>query len=320
MDNKNLKSDKVNHSINECLKEALEKVATASSDRKGISGIPTGYTKLDDITHGFQNGDLITIAGRPSMGKTSLSLSIARNVALNNKIPTLFFSLEMNSVTIVNRLIANVCEISTSKILSGQLSPEDWASLDEKIKVILDKPLYIDDTPGLNIESISSKIKKCVEENEIKLVIIDYFQLIVTPYRPNRTRHDELAEIMHSLKILARELNIPIIIISQLNRAVEDRDYNLESKRPLLSDLRECGAIEDDSDIVLFVHRPEYYHFYRDEYGRDLHGLAQLILAKHRMGPTGEVLLSFKGEYTRFDNYKSETIPPSFEESSERPF
>lgn len=294
-----------NLSVNDIISKDVDKIVQAAANKDGVSGIPTGYTKLDDITSGFQNGELITIAGRPAMGKTSFALSIAKNVAVDYEIPTLFFSLEMNATTIVNRLISNVCEISTNKILNGQLMPDEWDRLDKRTKLLNNKPLFIDDTPGLNIEGISNRIKKCVENNGIKLVIIDYFQLIATPYRLNRTRHDELAEIMHSLKIMARELDIPIIILSQLNRAVEDREYGLEGKRPILSDLRECGAIEEDSDIVLFVHRPEYYHIYQDDNGRDLHGLAQIIIAKHRMGYTSDVLLAFRGEYVMFENPES---------------
>lgn len=318
MDGNNTNSYSGSISINDILSKAVKNITTSAANADGISGIPTGYNKLDDITSGFQNGELITIAGRPAMGKTSFALSIAKNVAIDYEIPTLFFSLEMNAKTIVNRLISNVCEIPTNKILNGQLMPDEWERLDKRIELLTDKPLFIDDTPGLNIEGISNRIKNCVEENGIKLVIIDYFQLIATPYRSNRTRHDELAEIMHALKILARELNIPIIILSQLNRAVEDREYGLEGKRPILSDLRECGAIEEDSDIVLFVHRPEYYHIYQDDNGKDLHGLAQIIIAKHRMGYTGDVLLAFRGEYVRFENPELFSLRPSSQGEIER--
>lgn len=318
MDGNNTNSYSGSISINDILSKAVKNITTSAANADGISGIPTGYNKLDDITSGFQNGELITIAGRPAMGKTSFALSIAKNVAIDYEIPTLFFSLEMNAKTILNRLISNVCEIKTNRILSGQLVVDEWERLDKRIELLTDKPLFIDDTPGLNIEGISNRIKKCVEENGIKLVIIDYFQLIATPYRSNRTRHDELAEIMHALKILARELNIPIIILSQLNRAVEDREYGLEGKRPILSDLRECGAIEEDSDIVLFVHRPEYYHIYQDDNGKDLHGLAQIIIAKHRMGYTGDVLLAFRGEYVRFENPELSSLHPSSQGEIER--
>jgi len=271
--NVNKRSDG-NMSINDILSKAIKKIQHAAVNADGISGVPTGFSKLDFITSGFQDGELITIAGRPAMGKTSFALSIAKNVAVDYKIPTLFFSLEMNATTVVNRLISNFCEIATNKIVSGKLLPDEWERLDKRVELLNDVPLFIDDTPGLNIEGISNRARKSVEENGIKLVIIDYFQLIATPYRSNRTRHDELAEIMHTLKIMARELDIPFIILSQLNRGVEDREYGLEGKRPILSDLRECGAIEEDSDIVLFVHRPEYYHIYQDDNGRDLHGLA----------------------------------------------
>lgn len=304
--------------ITKILSKAVDQICKVSANKDGVSGIPTGYHKLDDITSGFQNGELITIAGRPAIGKTSFALSIAKNVAVDYKIPTLFFSLEMNATTVVNRLISNVCEITSSKIVSGQLRPEEWDRFNKRIDLLEGSPLYFDDTPGLNFEGISDRIKKCVEDNGIKLVLIDYFQLIATPYRSNRTRHDELAEIMHNLKILARELDIPIIILSQLNRGVEDRDYDLSSKRPQLRDLRECGVIEEDSDIVLFVHRPEYYHIYQDDNGRDLRGMAQIIIAKHRMGSTGDVQLTFRGEYVRFENPELSSIHPSSQGEIER--
>lgn len=288
-------------SINEILFKAVDRIKRAAANADGVSGVPSGFNKLDEITSGFQNGELITIAGRPAMGKTSFALSIAKNVAVDNKIPTLFFSLEMNATTVVNRLISNLCEIATNKIVSGQLMSDEQDRLYKRIELLTNVPLFIDDTPGLSIEGISNRVKKSVEENAIKLVIIDYFQLIATPNRSNRTRHDELAEIMHKLKNMARELDIPIVILSQLNRGVEDRGFDCNVRQIHLRDLRECGVIEEDSDIVLFVHRPEYYKIYQDEKGRDLRGLAYIIVAKHRMGRTDEFLLTFKGEFTKFD-------------------
>lgn len=289
-------------SITEILSKAVDKIRRPSAYAGGISGVPTGFHKLDCITSGLHGGELITIAGRPAMGKTSFALSIAKNISVDFKIPTLYLSLEMNATTIANRLISNVCELSTEKIMSRLLAPYEWGQFDNRIKLLKDAPLFIDDTPNLNVEGIESKVKKSVEGNGIRLVIIDYFQLISTPYRSNRTRHDELTEIMHTLKIMARKLDIPIILLSQLNRGVEDRGFNNDGKRPQLRDLRECGVIEEDSDIVLFIHRPEYYHIYQDENGRDLHGLAQIIIAKHRMGPTGDVQLRFRGEFAKLVN------------------
>jgi replicative DNA helicase len=243
------------------------------------------------------------------MGKTSFALSIVRNVTIGHKIPTLYFSLEMNSASVVNRIIANICSIPAHKIQNGKLLKEEWESLDNNIPSIAKAPLYLDDTARLSINDLSNTARNCVIDHGVKLIVIDYFQLIQTRDRSNRSRHDELAELMHELKILARELNVPIVLLSQLNRALEDRE-GFEGKRPKLSDLRECGAIEDDSDVVMFVHRPECYHIYQDEMGRDLRGMAQIIIAKHRMGHTGDVLLTFNGKYTRFENLQSIQTPP----------
>ena len=293
--------------ISEMVSAALGNLAKISSAANGTIGLPTGFDKIDDIITGLQNGNLITIAGRPAMGKTSLALSIVKNVTIDHKIPTLYFSLEMNSASIVNRIISNACSIPAHKIQSGRLLPEEWEALDKNMHSIIDAPLYLDDSARLSINELSNTARNCVNTHGVRLIVIDYFQLIQTQNRSNRSRHDELAELMHDLKILARELNVPIILLSQLNRAIEDRE-GLEHKRPKLSDLRECGAIEDDSDIVMFVHRPEYYHIYQDEMGYDLHGMAQVIIAKNRMGFTGDALLTFSGDYTRFENLQTPPI------------
>lgn len=255
------------------------------------------------------------------MGKTSLALSIVKNITIDHKIPTLYFSLEMNTASIVNRIISSVCSIPAHKIQSGRLLPAEWEALDNNMQTITDAPLYLDDSARVSLYDLSNTAKNSVNDHGVRLIIIDYFQLIQTQNRSNRSRHDELAELMHDLKILARELNVPIILLSQLNRAIEDRD-GFEGKRPKLSDLRECGAIEDDSDIVMFVHRPEYYHIYQDEMGRDLHGMAQIIIAKNRMGYTGDVLLSFRGDFTRFENLQKSSIAsnPFDEEKEGLPF
>lgn len=307
MDINNIISNNGCYSINEVLSKAIDKIHNVSANKDGISGIPTGYTNLDEITSGFQNGDLITIAGRPSLGKTSFALSIAKNVAVDYKIPTLFFSLEMNSQTIVKRLLSNVCEIQALKLLSGQLQKEEWTRLDKFSARLKDAPLFVDDTSRLSKEELSNRARRSVSEDGVKLIIIDYLQMLATPYRSNRSRHDELAEIMFELKALARELDIPIIILSQLNRAIEDRQF--EEKSPLLSDLRECGAIEEVSDIVIFVHRPEYYKIYVDNTGKDLRKLAQIMIAKHRLGFECEVTLAFKREYMKFENQEEGTPP-----------
>ena len=273
----------------------------------GLTGVSTGYYKLDDITSGWQASDLVIIAGRPAMGKTSFALSMAKNIAADLRVPMAFFSLEMSNVQLVNRLISNVCEIQGSKILNGQLQRDEWERLDKRINNLLGAPLYIDDTPGLSVFELRTKARRLVREHGVKLIMIDYLQLMNANGMRFSSRQEEVSTISRSLKGLAKELDIPILALSQLNRGVESRE-GLEGKRPQLSDLRESGAIEQDADMVIFVHRPEYYHIYQDDNGRDLHGMAQIIIAKHRKGATGDVLLTFRGEYTRFENPEDKSL------------
>ena len=207
----------------------------------------------------------------------------------------------MNNVQLVNRLISNTCEIAGSKILNGQLSPDEWERLDKNLNKLTGKPLYIDDTPALSIFELRTKARRLVREQGVQIIMIDYLQLMNANGARFGNRQEEVSTISRSLKGLAKELDIPILALSQLNRTVENRD-GLDGKRPQLSDLRESGAIEQDADMVLFVHRPEYYHIFEDGNGNDLRGMAQIIIAKHRKGATGDVLLTFKGQYTRFDN------------------
>ncbi len=283
------------------VKNAVEILQRAASNKGGLTGIPTGYSGLDEMTSGWQASDLVIIAGRPAMGKTSFALSIAKNVAVDYGIPVGFFSLEMNNVQLVNRLISNVCEISGHKILNGQLDPSDWERLDKTIARLSDAPIYVDDTPGLSVFELRTKARRLVREKGVKLIMIDYLQLMNANGMKFGSRQEEVSTISRSLKGLAKELDIPVLALSQLSRNVENRE-GLDGKRPQLSDLRESGAIEQDADMVLFVHRPEYYHIYQDEKGNDLHGMAQIIIAKHRKGSTGDVLLNFRGEFTRFQD------------------
>ncbi|MBQ7420750.1 MAG: replicative DNA helicase [Prevotella sp.] len=293
--------------IDPILQEAHRILVKASQNTGGLTGVPSGYNKLDDITAGWQPSDLIIIAGRPAMGKTSFALSVAKNIAVDYQQPIAFFSLEMNNVQLVNRLISNVCEIAGSKILNGQLSPDEWERFDSNIRKLEGAPVYIDDTPGLSVFELRTKARRLVREHGIKILMIDYLQLMNANGMRFSSRQEEVSTISRSLKGLAKELNIPVIALSQLNRTVENRE-GLEGKRPQLSDLRESGAIEQDADMVLFVHRPEYYHIYQDEKGNDLHGMAQIIIAKHRKGATGDVLLHFRGEFTRFSNPEDESF------------
>lgn len=289
--------------IDPIVKQAHELLLKAANNQEngGLTGISTGFTKLDKITAGWQPSDLVIIAGRPAMGKTSFALSLAKNIAIDNRIPVAFFSLEMNNVQLVNRLLSNVCSISGSKILSGQLDPSDWERFDNNLRKMDGAPIYVDDTPGLSVFELRTKARRLVREHGIKVLMVDYLQLMNANGMRFNSRQEEVSTISRSLKGLAKELNIPVLALSQLSRAVEQRE-GVEGKRPQLSDLRESGAIEQDADMVLFVHRPEYYHILQDEKGNDLHGMAQIIIAKHRKGATGDVLLNFRGEYTRFSN------------------
>ena len=304
---KNMKQDYTQ--IAPVVKEAERILQKASSNSGGLTGIPSGFTKLDEVTSGWQPSDLVIIAGRPAMGKTSFALSIAKNIAVDYNIPIGFFSLEMNNVQLANRLISNVCEIQGQKILNGQLSTDDWERFDKNLQTLSDAPIYVDDTPGLSVFELRTKARRLVREQGVKIIMIDYLQLMNANGMKFNSRQEEVSTISRSLKGLAKELDIPILALSQLNRGVESRE-GLEGKRPQLSDLRESGSIEQDADMVLFVHRPEYYHILEDEKGNNLKGMAQIIIAKHRKGATKDVLLTFKGEFTRFMNPEDSNLTP----------
>ncbi len=310
---RNLKKDYTQ--IDPVIEEAYKMVNLAASRADGLSGIASNFHELDKMTNGWQNSDLVILAARPAMGKTAFALSMAKNIAVDQKIPVAFFSLEMANVQLVNRLIVNVCEITADKIKSGQLAPYEWGQLDNKLKNLYGAPLYVDDTPSLSVYELRTKARRLVREHGVKLIMIDYLQLMNASGMSFGSRQEEVSTISRSLKGLAKELNIPILALSQLNRGVENREGN-EGKRPQLSDLRESGAIEQDADMVLFIHRPEYYRIYADQNGRDLRGKAEIIIAKHRNGAVGDVLLTFKGQYARFMNPDDETIIPMPGEST----
>ena len=311
---RNMKKDYTQ--IDPVIDNAIKVIQSAAANKDGLTGVPTGYHKLDDMTSGWQPSDLVIIAGRPAMGKTSFALSMAKNIAADFKVPMAFFSLEMSNVQLVNRLISNCCEIQGSKILNGQLQPDEWERLDKRVNNLLGAPLYVDDTPGLSVFELRTKARRLVREHGVKIIMIDYLQLMNANGMRFSSRQEEVSTISRSLKGLAKELDIPILALSQLNRGVEARE-GLEGKRPQLSDLRESGAIEQDADMVLFVHRPEYYHIYQDDNGRDLRGMAQIIIAKHRKGATGDVLLTFCGEFTRFENPEDSRLRPAKQSSNE---
>lgn len=308
---KNMKKDYTQ--IDPVVKQAYQILQKAAGNTSGLTGIPSGLDDLDAVTSGWQASDLVIIAGRPAMGKTSYALSVAKNIAVDYRIPIAFFSLEMSNVQLVNRLISNVCEIPGNKILSGQLTDEEWARLDQNLRLLDGAPLYVDDTPSLSVFELRTKARRLVKEKGVKIIMIDYLQLMNATGMRFNSRQEEVSTISRSLKSLAKELDIPILALSQLNRSVESRGdgdaKGLDSKRPQLSDLRESGAIEQDADMVQFVHRPEYYHIYEDN-GVDLRGMAQIIIAKHRKGATKDVLLSFRGEFTRFANKNERQFVP----------
>lgn len=299
--------------IDSVITEAYEMLHKAAERTDGMSGIASGFHALDRMTSGWQNSDLVILAARPAMGKTAFALSMAKNIAVDQNIPVALFSLEMSNVQLINRVIVNTCEIKGEKIKSGQLEDYEWAQLDNKIKDLIGKPMFVDDTPSLSVFELRTKARRLVKEHGVKLIMIDYLQLMNASGMSFGSRQEEVSTISRSLKGLAKELNIPILALSQLNRGVENRpggENTLDSKRPQLSDLRESGAIEQDADMVIFIHRPEYYHLYKDENGNDLRGKAVIIIAKHRNGAVGDVLLTFKGQYARFKNPDEETATP----------
>ncbi|MDR1762650.1 MAG: replicative DNA helicase [Dysgonamonadaceae bacterium] len=304
--------------INPVIVEAVEKMKEAAKNGGKITGVPSGFSDLDDVTLGWQDTDLIIIAARPSMGKTALVLSMAKNMAVDYDCPVGIFSLEMSKLQLVNRLIVNVSEINASSIKTGRLSEEEWIKLDKRLKILNDAPIYIDDTPGLSVFDLRTKARRLVREHKVRCIIIDYLQLMNAnrdgKFDNKIPREREVAIISSSLKGLAKELNIPIIALSQMNRSVENRPAAktnadaFDTKRPQLSDLRESGAIEQDADIVCFIHRPEYYRLNMDNEGNSTEGIAQIIIAKHRNGAVKDINLQFVKEFARFQNL--EQSPP----------
>ncbi|MBR9915669.1 MAG: replicative DNA helicase [Algicola sp.] len=272
------------------------------SNKEGLSGIPTGFTKLDRLTSGWQPSDLIIVAARPGMGKTALTLTMARNIAVNTNIPVAFFSLEMSSVQLITRLISSETGLSSEKLRTGKLEKHEWEQLNVKVKTLEKAPLFIDDTPSLSIFDLRAKARRLASQYGIKMIMIDYLQLMTAGgSQKGGNREQEISMISRNLKALAKELNVPVIALSQLSRAVETRGG---SKRPLLSDLRESGAIEQDADIVSFIYRPEYYKIeeWDDEERSPTEGQGEFIVAKHRNGGLENIRLKFIGHLGKFDN------------------
>ncbi len=283
--------------INVLMQMAIEQIEEASKREDSLSGVPSGYTKLDRITSGWQKSDLIIVASRPSMGKTAFALSMARNISVEHNKPVAVFSLEMSSLQLVNRLIVSETELPSNRIRNGNLDEKEWKQLDAKIKSLVEAPLFIDDTPAISIFELRAKCRRLKLQYHVELIIVDYLQLMSGPVEARGNREQEVSNISRSLKAIAKELNVPIIALSQLNRSVEMRSG---SKRPQLSDLRESGAIEQDADMVIFIHRPEKYGITEDEDGNSTVGLAEIIVAKHRNGPVGDIQLRFRDETAKF--------------------
>ena len=268
--------------------------------KPSLAGVTSGFYDLDSFTQGFQKSDLIIIAGRPSMGKTALALNIGLNVLKTSNLPVLFFSLEMSKEQLVYRLLTSESNITSMKLKTGNLYKDDWLKLNNIIKNLSFLPFFIDDTPSLSIQDIKAKIKKILfEQSQIGLIIIDYLQLMQYTKVKTESRAQELSQITRSLKNIAREFKVPVLALSQLSRNVETRI----NKRPILSDLRESGSIEQDADLVLMVYRESYYNL--DTSSADTKNLVELIIAKHRNGPVGVVELEFDPSHTKFSNYDS---------------
>lgn len=279
------------------ISKTLRMIEEASKKTDGFSGVPTGFTHMDRLTLGWQPSDLIIIAARPSMGKTAFVLSMARNISVDFQKGVAFFSLEMSSQQLMLRLIVGESGLDSRDVRNGKLSPEQWKHLENSIKPLSDAQLFIDDTPALSIFEFRSKARRLKIQYDIQLIVIDYLQLMTGTPDTRGNREQEVASISRSLKAIAKELNIPIIALSQLNRSVESRGGD---KRPQLSDLRESGAIEQDADLVAFIHRPEYYGLTEDAQGMPTAGIAEIIVAKHRNGAVDTVKLRFRKEQAKF--------------------
>ncbi|MDO5616339.1 MAG: replicative DNA helicase [Cruoricaptor ignavus] len=280
---------------NSLVKEAIDKIKSLR-DKEGLSGVPSGFARLDKETGGWQNSDLIIIAARPAMGKTAFLLSMARNIAVQHKVPLALFSLEMASVQLITRMISSETGISSEKLRKGQMPDEDWQRLFSNVSALENAPLYIDETPSLSVFDFRAKCRRLVMQHGVKIIMVDYLQLMTANSGGKNAgnREQEIATISRSLKAIAKELNVPVIALSQLSRSVENRP----GKRPQLSDLRESGAIEQDADIVSFIFRPEYYKIStwdNDPEGQETNteNQAEIIIAKHRNGATADVRLAF---------------------------
>ncbi|RZJ77648.1 MAG: replicative DNA helicase [Flavobacterium sp.] len=291
--------------MDEIVKQSLATLEELRTKTDGLTGVPSGFTDLDRITGGWQKSDLVIIAARPAMGKTAFVLTCARNAAVDFKKPVVVFSLEMSSVQLVNRLISGETEIEQEKVRKGNLAEWEWQQLHSKIGTLTEAPLLIDDTPALNIFEFRAKCRRLKSQYDIQMIIIDYLQLMHGKGEGGGNREQEIGSISRALKSVAKELEVPVLALSQLSRAVESRPGQ-NGKRPMLSDLRESGSIEQDADMVLFLYRPEYYGITEDENGRSNAGVGEVIIGKNRHGETGIVPLRFIGKYVKFADLESD--------------
>jgi replicative DNA helicase len=285
-------------SMQDLMVKAIKELEEKKHQKDGLTGVPTGFSALDRVTSGWQPSDLVIIAARPGMGKTAFVVSAMRNAAVDFKKPVAIFSLEMSSLQLVNRLISAEAELDSEKIKKGNLADYEWSQLNHKISSLSSAPIYIDDTPALSIRELRAKCRRLKSQHDIQLIIIDYLQLMSgNDGGKGGNREQEIASISRALKGIAKELNIPVIALSQLSRSVETRGGD---KKPQLSDLRESGSIEQDADMVIFLYRPEYYKITEDEMGNPTQGMGEVIIAKHRNGSLETVQLKFIGRFTKF--------------------
>ncbi|CAN5851599.1 replicative DNA helicase [soil metagenome] len=285
--------------IKELLWPAMEQIELMSQNASSITGIPTGFTDLDAITAGFQKGDLIIVAARPSMGKTAFTLNIAQHAAITAQRSVAFFSLEMSKESLVQRMLTSEARVDASRVRTGRLRDDDYPRLAQAAGLLNTAPIYIDDTPAISILEMRAKARRLKSDrDDLSMIVVDYLQLMQAGGKVE-SRQQEVSEISRGLKALAKELQVPVVALSQLSRAVESRP----DKRPMMSDLRESGAIEQDADVIMFLYRPEYYHGPVDKDGNSLEGRAEVIVGKQRNGATGTIPLMFHKDFTRFENF-----------------
>ena len=289
--------------IQELLTRSVDRIEELYESKETVTGMPTGFTDLDDMTAGLQRGDLVVVAGRPSMGKTAFAMNVAEFVALEKELPVAVFSMEMPGEQLAMRLLSSIGRINSNKMRTGRLGDDDWPRLTSAAGLLDKAPIFVDDTAGLNPLDLSSRARRLSREhNDLGLVVVDYLQLMQS-MENNENRATEISNITRALKMLAKELNVPVMVLSQLNRSLEQRP----NKRPIMSDLRESGAIEQDADVIFFVYRDEVYNEESEQKGR-----AEIIIGKQRNGPIGMVPLTFLGEFTRFENFVSQDAAHSF--------